>query len=89
MSKVDDKITEFQAQVKAEFAKVGTSLDNVVQDEQALAKKIEDLLNQADSDLSAESQQKLADILADAQAMASRTQLIADSVPDSVSPPTV
>jgi SMC interacting uncharacterized protein involved in chromosome segregation len=91
MSKVDDKITAFVTSVNDSFTQLGTSLDNISADEANLAKQIADLqaqiANDPNSDLSPESQAKLDAVQTAAASMAVRTKTLADSVPDSVTPP--
>ena len=93
MARVDDKITAFAAQVNDALAQVNTNLENVVADEQALAKQIADLqaqiANDPGSDLSPESQALLDGIVTTSASAAAKTKQMADSVPDSVTPPPV
>jgi uncharacterized coiled-coil protein SlyX len=85
LSKQDDAIKAFSDKVTAQLTTISGNLDNIAADESNLAKQIADLKANA-GELTPENQAALDAIAQQAADMATRTQGIADSIPDTISP---
>lgn len=85
---IDERIAAFKTSMDTVLAKISSGLDNIQQDETNLLQKISDLQAAlGGADLTAEQQAALQAVQDAGDALATRTQSVADAVPDTVTPP--
>lgn len=82
IDQMSQQVEDFKKAVDAAFKDISDSLDNIVKDEEGLAKQIADFIA-AQGSLSPPDLATLTTIAQNAVAMADRTKSIADNVPDS------
>lgn len=85
INKVMSKISDFATTANAALKQANDSLDNIVSDEANLSKQIADLVAQiaaSGSVLTPEDQTALDNVASTATALAARTKVAADAVPD-------
>jgi hypothetical protein len=84
MAAQDEKIDAFKAATDKKLAALGVAIDNISADEAEILRKLTEI--NANQDLTPENQAKLDAVLASLDSAVTKSQALADSLPDVVVP---